>query len=312
MNALLFIIMVLVAVPSIAETGTLYYSGEILDFLSDEDPSIQLELEYSGVAVTGLFVRNTSGKIFILEGGFQNSERMNLQVFSNNIYFADIKLAKRISGDDNENYNSGTIHWIGFLFEQGRESKLVHLVETETREKHPAYTEFGRLPGGAYLMDLSYNPETGKQIYDPENDEMVGKGLKGAACVGNGVPWADCKLNYHPVDGCYLTEAQRKTCRQGPFDQLISGITGNCWAYDKGPGLQLPFQQGSISMFDLSDVEILAIDKGKAELAEAKKVAVTKESVRSGRNFLNRPVCKNAFAHGPMDLGYLPVPLPPE
>ena len=65
-------------------------------------------------------------------------------------------------------------------------------------------------------------------------------------------------------------------------------------------------------MFDLSNVELVEIDKGKADLVEARKVSATEGQVKSRRNFLNRPECNSAFAHGPMGLGYLPVPLPPE
>ena len=216
--------------------------------------------------------------------------------FSNGDYWADIKLVKYVSGAKDYAYDAGTIHWVGYLFEKNGQRGSFHLVETDTKEKHPAFVSSGYLPSVGYFLNIAYDPETGKKIYNLGNNKSIGTGRNGTRCIADGIPWLDCTLNYHPVDGCYLTEPQRNICRQGPFDQLVAGITGNCWSFEKGPGIQLPFQRAPTSAFDLTKVEVV---KARSDTTIAQRVTASATQIRSGDNFLKRPVCESAFAWGP-------------
>ena len=149
------------------------------------------------------------------------------------------------------------------------------------------------------LLNIYYDPESGRRFIAPGKDRPLRIGVP---CIDYGLPWLDCQMNYHPVDGCYLTESQKAACRKGPagFENSYGHIE-SCWDYMKGPGLQLPFQQEPTSQleFDISDVEFL---KAKSDMATAREVRASRVQVDSGRNFLNRPVCEGAAGWGPMPI----------
>jgi len=308
-NKVLLIALLLLVQPDLMAASykaaePLFYSGEISDWGRSPDEGIQVELTVNGSVVTGFYVVDKTGEIVTVEGRHQPLEQLNLKAFSNNTHIADIKLVKHISSAEEVNYTEGSIHWVGYIFPEGGSRRLVHLVQTESEEKHPAITDWGSLPGVAYFLDISYDPETGRQVYDGSEGEKIDGGVESVPCIGKGIPWLDCQLNYHPVDGCFLTETQREVCRKGPFYQSSS----YCWNYEKGPGLQLPFQQVAESRIDLSNVEIV---KAKAEIAEARTVTASAEQVSSRQNFLDRPICAHAYAAGPFNPGMTPI-LPPE
>jgi len=296
-SALVLIILLLMPLSLAAETVN--YSGSIDHYGAIDDDNIQLELIFSGTDVSGFYVDDKTGERVNLEGYNDPLERLYLKVLPNNGDSTDIKLVKHISGEEYSTYSKGTVHWIGFLFEESGQRWPVHLVETLSMDKHPEVTDFGFLPSVATYLDIGYDPETGKKTDDPD---------EATRCISNGIPWLDCQLNYHPVDGCYLTEPQRKHCKKGPFSLTDSrGFAGNCWSYEKGPGIQLPFQQAATSRFNLSEVEVVRME---GELAEAREVRASRVQVNSGDNFLNRPECESASAYGPASAGIAPVDPP--
>ena len=297
-NMFLLIALYSLSFSLFAETS--YYSGGSMNFGEESDESssqaFQAELNFARGAVTGQITTDKTKQVLKLEGHNKPNDRLFLKVFSKGTHWADIKLVKQFTGKNHYAYTEGTIHWVGFIFRNSGQREPLHLVATDSMEKHPVFTSWDYLPSIAYFMNISYNPEIGKKIVNLMDNESIGTGLDGTNCIANGIPWLDCKLNYHPVDGCYLTEPQRNLCRQGPFDQVVNGITGNCWSFPKGPGLQLPFQQPAKSAFDLTKVELVQV---RAITAKAQKVTATNEQIESSENFLNRPVCESAFAWGP-------------
>lgn len=291
-----FLFTILFSLSPMLAAQTNYYSGEVSRSSDGLDHAFQAELNVSETVVTGFYILDKTKKSVQLEGYNRPEQRLFLKAFSNGKHWADIKLVKHITGADHYEYKEGTVHWIGFLFEKNGQREHVHLIETASKAKHPAIVRNDFLPSVSYFLNISYDPQTGTKIYNLGNNESIGAGRDGTPCIANGIPWLDCTLNYHPVDGCYLTKPQRNTCRQGPFAQLIDGLTGNCWSFPKGPGIQLPFQQAATSQFDLTNVELI---KAKADTTKAQRATATETQIESKGNFLNRPVCESAFAYGP-------------
>ena len=306
--AKVFLTVMFFLLPSVLEAETVHYSGEISRPTEDWSENIQLRLNFKGTIAEGAYSIDRTGEVFTLEGRNQPEDRMYLDVVSNNTHSADIKLVKYISTSEWSDYAIGTVHWIGYIFDKHGRRELVHLVETISSEKHPVFTDRGWLTGVAYFLNISFDPETGRQIFSLSARESIGPGLEGTECINRGIPWLDCQLNYHPVDGCYLTEPQRELCSKGPFfDSSDHAAVGSCWSYEKGPGIQLPFQQAATSKFNLSEVEVVRME---GDLAEAREVRVSRVQVGSGENFLNRPVCESASAYGPASAGIAPVDPP--
>ncbi|MEH6610786.1 MAG: hypothetical protein V7696_15575 [Halioglobus sp.] len=294
----MLIILCSIASPLVAETYN--YSGDVSRSSENSDDDFQAELSFKGTAVTGFYVFDEIEQTVRLEGYSQPEERLYLKAFLNNSYWADIKLVKHISLAEDYAYEEGTVHWVGFVFEKNGQREHFHLVETASKEKHPIFFKNGSLPSVVTYTAISFDPETGKKIHNLDINESIGAGREGTPCIANGIPWLDCKLNYHPVDGCYLTDSQRNICRKMPsWDIDTSGYVVNCWDFEKGPGLQLPFQREAKSEFNLSEVELV---KGRSDDLEARSVVANRAQIASGNNFLNRPTCQSASAWGPVCL----------
>ncbi len=145
------------------------------------------------------------------------------------------------------------------------------------------------------VVYTEYSPDTGRRIQRKSFADMA-KNV--SRCFKRNRPWSDCKLNYHPVDGCFLTRSQRKECaRVGKLWQsyetngneaVFQGATSEiCWNYPKGPGIQLPFQAANKSQIKLAKAQV---KKRKSASKKVKKPVI---------NPLGRPVCKSAIANGP-------------
>ncbi|MEH6517463.1 MAG: hypothetical protein V7742_12315 [Halioglobus sp.] len=295
----MLIILCSITSPLVAESYN--YSGDISRSGEGSKDDFQAELNFKGTAVTGFYVFDETERVVKLEGYNRPKERLYLKAFLNNGYWADIKLAKYITPAKKIHaYDEGSVHWVGYIFRKNGQREKFHLVETDSNKKHPVFLSKGRLPGIGPYPNISFDPETGKKIYDLDDNEIIGAGREGTPCIGNGIPWLDCKLNYHPVDGCYLTNSQRNICRRVPsFDMDDTGYVDNCWSFAKGPGLQLPFQREAKSEFNLSEVELV---KGRSDDLEARSVVANRAQIASGNNFLNRPTCQSASAWGPVCL----------
>jgi len=295
-SVFLLIILCSMSSPLVAETYN--YSGDISRSGEGSSDDFQAELSFKGADVTGFYVFDEIERAVRLEGYNRPKERLYLKAFLNNQHWADIRLARYISLAKDYPYDEGSVHWVGFISEKNGQRKRFHLVETDSKEKHPVFHREGSLPSiGGYTI-IIYDPETGKKIHNFLGNESIGVGREGTPCIANGIPWLDCKLNYHPVDGCYLTDSQRNICRRLPSMNVVaSGYLVNCWNFEKGPGLQLPFQREAKSEFDLSEVEIIKV---RSDDAEARAVIASREKIESGKNFLNRPVCEGAGAWGPV------------
>ena len=154
------------------------------------------------------------------------------------------------------------------------------------------------------MVYTEYGPSTGQFILKKSLVEIA---RTVDQCMAKNRPWRDCTLNYHPVDGCYLTPAQRKECiRVGNMWAKVQS-TGEfnipmqdmevCWNYIKGPGLMLPDQQPAKSQVKLSQAKrVDAIIK-----ATEKRVKPVAKPEKTG-NFLGRPVCPDAYTVGPVCL----------
>ncbi|MEP4179572.1 MAG: hypothetical protein ABJL94_09160 [Rhizobiaceae bacterium] len=134
------------------------------------------------------------------------------------------------------------------------------------------------------VVYTEFSPDTGRKITGNTFTELA-KNV--STCFKNSTPWRDCKMNYHPVDGCFLTKKQSATCAKGPSSDWRS----QCWNYEKGPGIILPFQATSKSQIKLSKAKVL------------KPSAVTQKPKKPVINPLGRPVCQHAYANGPACLG---------
>ena len=133
------------------------------------------------------------------------------------------------------------------------------------------------------VVYTDYSPDTGRAIMRKSFTEMA---RTISQCFSRARPWRDCKLNYHPVDGCFLTKQQRKICSKPSG----SSWQQQCWNYEKGPGIQLPYQAAQKSQIKLAKVEV------------KKRAAVAKKAKKRVINPRGRPVCKHAYANGPVCL----------
>lgn len=186
-----------------------------------------------------------------------------------------------------------------------------------------AFDIYGRSEGGFPVSVLTeYQERTGVQSasvmvyteYGPSSGQFIlKKSLVEIArtvdqCMAKNRPWRDCTLNYHPVDGCYLTPAQRKECvrvgnmwakvqTSGEFN-IPQQDMEVCWNYAKGPGIMLPDQKPAKSQVKLSQAQ--RVDAIVA--ASAKQHAKKKVKPEPTGNVLGRPVCESASSVGPVCL----------
>jgi len=135
------------------------------------------------------------------------------------------------------------------------------------------------------MVYTKFEPDTGTQI---DRSDMVGYASRATTCFAGGEPWKDCKLNYHPIGGCFLEGEVLQECKR--VSRIMSaggtlqGADGEvCWNYAKGPALLLPSQAGTQSQIQLTQA-----------VAEAPTPAAGGASASVNRNVLNRPVCTSA------------------
>ena len=131
------------------------------------------------------------------------------------------------------------------------------------------------------MVYTDHSPDTGRKIQRKTFSRMAETVSR---CMRRDKPWADCKLNYHPVDGCFLKKEQRVFCsgRSGDKDWKVF-----CWNYEKGPGIQLPYQATAKSQIKL------------AAVAGKKRATASKRKKKPVINPRGRPLCKIAYANGP-------------
>ncbi|MCB1419534.1 MAG: hypothetical protein KDJ74_11265 [Notoacmeibacter sp.] len=155
------------------------------------------------------------------------------------------------------------------------------------------------------MVYTEYGPSSGQFILKKSLVEIA---RTVDQCMAKNRPWRDCTLNYHPVDGCYLTPAQRKECIRvgnlwakaqstGEFNISMQDLEV-CWNYAKGPGLMLPDQKPAKSQVKLSQAQ--RVDAIVA--ASAKKHVQKKVKPEKTGNVLGRPVCLGAGSVGPVCL----------
>lgn len=135
------------------------------------------------------------------------------------------------------------------------------------------------------MVYTNFEPDTGTQI---DRNDMVGYASRATSCFAGGEPWKDCKLNYHPIGGCFLEGEVLQECKR--VSRIMSaggalqGADGEvCWNYPKGPALLLPSQTETQSQIQLTQA-----------VAEAPTPTAGRSSASVNRNVLNRPVCTSA------------------
>jgi len=137
------------------------------------------------------------------------------------------------------------------------------------------------------MVYSQFEPDTGTPI---DRNDMVGYASRAASCFANGKPWKDCKLNYHPVDGCFLEGKVLQECKRvsrimSSGGRLRGGDGEICWNYAKGPAVHLPYQAETRSQIQLAQV--------------SPRTPKPTASAPVRVNVLNRPVCTSAFSNGP-------------
>ncbi|MCB1383934.1 MAG: hypothetical protein KDJ73_13620 [Notoacmeibacter sp.] len=155
------------------------------------------------------------------------------------------------------------------------------------------------------MVYSEYGPDTGQFILKKSLTEIA---RTVDQCMAKNRPWRDCTLNYHPVDGCYLTPAQRQECirvgnmwakvqTSGEFNIPMADMSV-CWNYEKGPGIMLPDQKPAKSQVKLSQAK-----RVDAIIAASSKQHVKKKvKPEPSGNVLGRPVCESANSVGPVCL----------
>ena len=135
------------------------------------------------------------------------------------------------------------------------------------------------------MVYTNFEPDTGTEI---DRSDMVGYASRATTCFAGGEPWKDCKLNYHPIGGCFLQGNVLQECKR--VSRIMStggelqGADGEvCWNYPKGPALLLPSQADTQSQIQLTQATV-----------EAPKPTTGSPSAAVSRNILNRPVCTSA------------------
>ncbi len=295
-----------------------YYKGKI----GSSPVSVRLGFNSDRV-VTGYYISHKTGREYELKGDNIIDGVLSLREYTNGRYTADLELKKswrnnrliwhgkmhnkdgRVVDVTIEKEGLGSTAVAEGIFKKRGFSNKATIALIYSPDLSEAVTEelYKRYGSPGVLVYIRFEPDTGRFI-DGMNSVELAK--TASDCLKGGRPWADCRLNYHPIDGCYLNNQQRKLClsggRQWERSENYEGIDpfgdkgSYCWNYEKGPGIQLPFQKEVKSQINLTNAEIV---KAKGDLKEAAKVNATKDDIRSGRNFLNRPVCRSSLANGP-------------
>ncbi|MDA7430497.1 hypothetical protein PGB28_18710 [Primorskyibacter aestuariivivens] len=150
------------------------------------------------------------------------------------------------------------------------------------------------------MVYSEFEPDTGRQI---PSSNLAAYARSASPCLKNGRPWRDCQLNYQPVDGCFLEAEPLRFCkteaRKLDGNGLLPGGTpSQCWNYEKGPGVMLPYQAETKSEIDLAKVKVV---KAAAPAPAATPASEAKPKPRQTRvNTMGRPSCKHGYANGPV------------
>lgn len=156
------------------------------------------------------------------------------------------------------------------------------------------------------MVYTEFEPDTGRKI--PASN-LANYARTASACLKNGRPWRDCQLNYQPVDGCFLEGEPLRFCkteaRKLDAEGLLpGGNPSQCWNYEKGPGVMLPYQAETKSEIDLAKAKV--VNTAAAEPAAAPAPAdrsapeAAPEPRQSRVNSQGRPSCKHGYANGPV------------
>ena len=158
------------------------------------------------------------------------------------------------------------------------------------------------------ILYSEYEPDTGRAF---KHLSLLDFAKTVTSCMARNRPWRDCVLNYHPIDGCFLTPAQRRQCfaaGNGWGRYQSTGEWGDlnpemCWNYAKGPGIILPYQTKVKSQIDLAKAVRLEQDEVAQSLKSSHEATGVKRLLSRPPNFLGRPRCQSALSQGPSCLG---------
>jgi hypothetical protein len=162
------------------------------------------------------------------------------------------------------------------------------------------------LENPSVMVYTQYEPDTGRKLAIMG---MVAFAKTVSQCMSNNRPWRDCTMNYHPIDGCYLKNSQRKKCviagnawaHYQTTDEWgkLNKYSNHCWNYEKGPGIILPYQTKLKSQIDLTKVVRHEKKQVIQSLKKAKSTPQKKFRETKTNNFLRRPVCRTTVSQGP-------------
>ena len=160
------------------------------------------------------------------------------------------------------------------------------------------------------ILYTRYEPDTGRNL-EPLNLLDFARTI--TLCMANNRPWRDCTLNYHPIDGCFLNQQQRRQCvaaGKGWARYQSTGEWGNlnpeiCWNYAKGPGIILPYQAKVKSQINLA--KAVRLERQQVAQSLKKQAPINQQTLPAEKslkdprthNFLARPGCQSALSRGP-------------
>ena len=162
------------------------------------------------------------------------------------------------------------------------------------------------------MVYSEFEPDTGRKIPTTNIAEYA---KVASPCLKNGQPWRDCRLNYQPVDGCFLEGEPLRFCRAEARGLNTRGLTSagspsQCWNYEKGPGVMLPYQAETKSEIDLAKAKVVqasAPAPAAAPAAKPKPQPTAKPRPQPAAkpqqtrvNHMGRPSCKHGYANGPV------------